>query len=305
MAEASLEASQGVGEPAAAPAAPLLVVSDLSVRFGGLAALDDVSMDAAPGEIVGVIGPNGAGKTTLFNVICGFVRPDSGSIAFDGRRLHNIRPHRLAALGIGRTLQGVGLWTSLTVVENVMTGLHRESRGDIGSALLGLPRSSRDEARLRRRAIAALESLGVAEYADRLPSSLPYPIQKKVALARALVSEPRLLLLDEPASGLSEADIELLAATVLTLRRHLAVVLVEHHMDLVMSVCDRLEVLDFGKVIASGTPAVVKSNPLVTAAYLGEDVAPGRDDRRPVVAGSGDAGIDQAKGRQSTGEGFS
>ena len=273
VAEASLEAAPGVfDEGAGTPAAPLLAVRDLSVRFGGLKALEDVSLDAAPGEIVGVIGPNGAGKTTLFNVICGFVRADSGSIVFDGHLLRKVRPHQLSSLGIGRTLQSVGLWPSLTVVENVMTGLHGESRGDIVSALLGLPRSSRDESKLRARAVAALDRIGVADFAERFPSSLPYPIQKKVALARALVSEPRLLLLDEPASGLSEADIDLLAETVVTLRRHLAVVLVEHHMDLVMSVCDRLEVLDFGRVIASGTPAAVRSNPLVTAAYLGEEV---------------------------------
>jgi branched-chain amino acid transport system ATP-binding protein len=300
VAEASLAASRG-GGPGGGPAVPILQVTSLSVGFGGLTALDNVSMGAAPGEIVGVIGPNGAGKTTLFNAICGFVRPGSGSIVFDGRRLDNLRPHRLASLGIGRTLQGVGLWPSLTVVENVMTGLHRESRGDIVSALLGLPRSSRDERRLRQRALAALERLGVAAFADRHPSSLPYPIQKKVALARALVSEPRLLLLDEPASGLSEADIEQLATTVLTLRRHLAVVLVEHHMDLVMSVCDRLEVLDFGKVIASGTPAEVKSNPLVTVAYLGEEVPHGgRREAAPGEDRGKDAGAGKARGRQRT-----
>ncbi len=299
MVEASVKGTLPGRHPGGATA-PLLAVTNLSVRFGGLAALDNVSMNAAPGEIVGVIGPNGAGKTTLFNVICGFVRAGSGSIVFDGHRLHNIRTHQLASLGIGRTLQGVGLWPSLTVVENVMTGLHRESKGDIVSALLGLPRSSRDERRLRQRAVAALEALEVADFADRYPSSLPYPIQKKVALARALVSEPRLLLLDEPASGLSEADIELLAATVLRLRRHLAVVLVEHHMDLVMSVCDRLEVLDFGKVIASGTPADVKTDPLVTAAYLGEDASEGGGRRAAGDVSGQDAGIDHPGGRQGT-----
>ncbi len=278
---------------------PLLVVRNLSVRFGGLAALEGVSLEAAAGEIVGVIGPNGAGKTTLFNVVCGFVRPASGSIIFDGRRLDKVQPHRLSSLGISRTIQSVGLWPSLTVVENVMTGLHRESRGDIVSALLGLPRSSRDEARLRARAVAALEKTGVAGFAERYPSSLPYPTQKKVALARALVSEPRLLLLDEPASGLSEADIELLAATVLDLRSELAVVLVEHHMDLVMAVCDRLEVLDFGKVIASGTPARVKSDPLVTAAYLGEDV-PKAGVGRPVAADRAGGGVRGSRRSSST-----
>jgi len=254
--------------------APLLSVRGVSVRFGGLAALDSVNLEAAPGEIVGVIGPNGAGKTTLFNVICGFVRPDTGTIVFDGQPLRRVRPQSLTSLRIARTLQGVGLWASLTVVENVMAALHRESRGDLASALLGLPRSSRDERRLRGVAMASLDRLGVADYAERYPGSLPYPVQKKVALARALVIEPRLLLLDEPASGLSESDIESLAALVRELRRHLAVLLVEHHMDFVMGVCDRLEVLEFGRVIASGSPAEVRRNPLVTSAYLREDVAP-------------------------------
>jgi len=251
---------------------PLLSVKGVSVRFGGLAALDDVNVDAAQGEIVGVIGPNGAGKTTFFNVICGFVRPDAGTISFDGKVLRRVRPQRLSGLGIARTLQGVGLWDSLTVVENVMAGLHQQSRGDIASALLGLPRSSRDERRLRERAVASLDRLGIADRAERYPGSLPYGEQKKVALARALVTEPRLLLLDEPASGLSEGDIDSLADLVRELRLDLALLLVEHHMDLVMSVCDRLEVLDFGRVIASGTPDEIRGNPLVTSAYLGEEV---------------------------------
>jgi branched-chain amino acid transport system ATP-binding protein len=252
---------------------PLLSVQGVSVRFGGLAALDDVNVDAAQGEIVGVIGPNGAGKTTFFNVICGFVRPDAGTISFDGKVLRHVRPQQLSGLGIARTLQGVGLWGSLTVVENVMAGLHRQSRGDIASALLGLPRSSRDERRLRERAIAALDRVGIAQRAERYPGSLPYGEQKKVALARALVTEPRLLMLDEPASGLSDADIDSLANLVRELQLDLAVLLVEHHMDLVMSVCDRLEVLDFGKVIASGTPDEIRGNALVTSAYLGDDVS--------------------------------
>jgi branched-chain amino acid transport system ATP-binding protein len=306
VAEASLEAAPAVREQDGLPPSdPLLSVRSLSVRFGGLAALDDVSLEAAPGEIVGVIGPNGAGKTTLFNVMCGFVRPDSGSIVFDGRRLGTVRPHQLSSLGIGRTLQSVGLWPSLTVAENVMTGLHRESRGDIVSALLGLPRSSRDEARLRQRAVAALDEVGAADFAGRYPSSLPYPIQKKVALARALVSEPRLLLLDEPASGLSEADIDLLADMVLRLRHHRAVVLVEHHMDLVMGVCDRLEVLDFGRVIASGSPSSVKSNPLVTAAYLGEEVPEdGAGGRAAPGGGGGDVVAENVPGQQTGGKGL-
>lgn len=248
----------------------ILTIDQVSVRFGGLAALDDVSLHASTGEVLGIIGPNGAGKTTLFNVVCGFVRPDAGLISLDGRELRRIRPDQLTRLGISRTLQGVGLWPSLTVVENVMASLHREAKGDLASALLGLPRSSRDERRLRERAIESLDRLGIAGHAARYPGSLPYPVQKKVSIARALVTKPRLLLLDEPASGLSDADIEALGALVRELGRELAVLLVEHHMDLVMAVCDRIVVLDFGKVIASGSPAEIQRNPLVTSAYLGE-----------------------------------
>ncbi|HLI54580.1 MAG TPA: ATP-binding cassette domain-containing protein, partial [Acidimicrobiales bacterium] len=177
-------------------------LNEVTVAFGGLTALEDVSVAVDSGEVVGVIGPNGAGKTTLFNVACGFVRPRSGHILWEGKPLSNHKPHQLASLGISRTLQGVGLWPRLTVLENVIAGLHVAAKADFGSALLGLPRSSRDERRLSQRARDALEKLGVAEWAGRLPGELPYGVQKRVSLARALAGEPRLLLLDEPASGL-------------------------------------------------------------------------------------------------------
>jgi branched-chain amino acid transport system ATP-binding protein len=248
-------------------------LSEVTVAFGGLIALEHVSVSVDPGEVVGVIGPNGAGKTTLFNVACGFVRPRSGRIFWEGKPLRNHKPHQLAALGIARTLQGVGLWPGITVLENVIAGLHVAAKADFGSALLGLPRSSRDERRLAQRALDALEKLGVADWARRLPGELPYGVQKRVSLARALASDPRLLLLDEPASGLSTGEIQELGATVRGLRDRMGVLLVEHHMDLVMAVCDRIVVLDFGRVIASGTPAEVRANPEVTRAYLGEDVS--------------------------------
>jgi branched-chain amino acid transport system ATP-binding protein len=249
-----------------------LDVSGVSVRFGGLAALDDVGLSVPRGEIVGLIGPNGAGKTTLFNVICGFVQADAGSISIGGRPPRQVRPHQLTRFGVARTLQGVGLWPHLTLTGNVMTALHRESKGDLVSAMLGLPRSSRDERRLRQRAIDALDRLHIAEYAERLPTTLPYPVQKLASLARALVTEPDLLLLDEPASGLSEADIDSLGDLVRGLRNEMAVLLVEHHMDFVMGLCGRIVVLDFGKMIATGTPDEVRADPAVTKAYLGEEV---------------------------------
>jgi branched-chain amino acid transport system ATP-binding protein len=243
------------------------------VAFGGLIALDDVSLSVGPGEIVGVIGPNGAGKTTLFNVICGFVRPDSGTITYRGNKFHGHQPHDLAKAGITRTLQGVGLWRGMTVVENVMAGAQATARADFASALFGLWRSSREESRIRRRALDLLEELRIAEYADRLPLTLPYAIQKRTSLARALISDPTLLLLDEPASGLSEGELDELGKLIVSLRTKMGVLLVEHHMDLVMSICSRLVVLNFGRVIAAGTPAEVRVNPEVTTAYLGQDVS--------------------------------
>jgi len=242
------------------------------VAFGGLAALDDVSLTVEPQQIVGVIGPNGAGKTTLFNLICGFERPTSGTISYKGRSLHNHRPHDLASLGIARTLQAVGLWRGLTVAENVMAGAHARLRADLVSAILGMWRSSREEVALRRQVMALLEELRIAAHADALPGALPYAIQKRVALARALASEPSLLLLDEPASGLSTSEMGELRDLIRQLRNRMSVLLVEHNMDFVMPSCDRLVVLNFGRVIATGTPDEVRANPEVTTAYLGEEV---------------------------------
>ena len=254
-----------------------LVVEGLTVSFGGLRALDELGLRVGPGEVVGVIGPNGAGKTTLFNVVCGFVRPTTGTVKFNGDPQGRIHPHRLASLGVGRTLQGLGLFPGLTALENVMAGATIRSRAGFWSALGGLPRSSRDEDALAERARAALGDLGV-EARGQLPATLPYAVQKKVALARALVSEPRVLLLDEPASGLSNAEMTELGSLIRRLaeENRLAIALVEHHMDLVMAVCDRVVVLDFGQVIAEGTPEEVKADPAVTRAYLGEEASKAR-----------------------------
>lgn len=250
----------------------------ITVRFGGLTALDAVSLHVEPGEVLGVIGPNGAGKTTLFNVVCGFQRPDAGELTWRGDVLTGLQPHKLAGLGIARTLQGVGLFPYMTALENVIAGATVRSRSGFGSALLGLPRADRDARELRDRALAALDRAGAVRYAGRLPGSLPYPVQKRVALARALVAEPDLLLLDEPAGGIGADDMDELGATIRELSGRMAVMLVEHHMDLVMSVCDRITVLDFGRVIATGTPAEVRSDPAVLAAYLGEDAGGDVDD---------------------------
>ena len=246
-----------------------LEVRSVTVRFGGITALDDVSLTAAPRRVTGIIGPNGAGKTTLLNVLCGLVRPESGQIRFDGRELTRLRPHKLAALGIARTLQGVGLFDGLSVAENVMVGASSHARAGFWSGLFGLPRSDRDERQLRQLAVEALDRVGAADLADAMPGTLAYGLRKRVALARALVARPRLLLLDEPASGLSESELPELGGLISRLTDDASVVVIEHRMDLMMSVCHTITVLDFGKVIADGTPAEVQASPAVTAAYLG------------------------------------
>jgi branched-chain amino acid transport system ATP-binding protein len=272
--------ANSAGAPQAAigePGTGLLQVRGATVRFGGLTALDDVSCVAADRQVTGIIGPNGAGKTTLLNAVCGFVRPDSGGITFAGRELTRIRPHRLAGLGIARTMQGVGLFQGLSAVENVMVGASREARAGFWPALFGLPRSDRDERRLRQRAMEALDRVGVADLAGSMPDTLAYGLRKRVALARALAASPRLLLLDEPAGGLSENELPELGELIKELAADACVVVIEHRMDLVMSVCDTIFVLDFGKLIAAGAPAEIQADPAVTAAYLGAEGSGGHD----------------------------
>ena len=244
----------------------LLRVVDLSVSFNGLPALSNVSLELHPNEVVGIIGPNGAGKTTLFNSISGLVK-GSGSLHLSGVSQPWPKPHQLAELGIARTLQGVGLFPELTVVENVMVGATRFAKaGLIGAAF---NRITRDEKALRERAMIALEKVYAATLADEIVANLPYPVTKRIAIARALVSEPNILLLDEPAGGLGAADIEWMNNLIHNLSLQTSILLVEHHMDVVMNVCDRIYVLNFGQVIASGKPEEVRNNPAVVEAYLG------------------------------------
>ena len=249
--------------------ADLLSIKDLSVSFGGLKALSNVSLDLHPNEVVGLIGPNGAGKTTLFNALSGIVPVDSGNLEINGKSHKWPKPHHLINLGISRTLQGVGLFPELTVLENVMVGATKSAKSGLISSALGL--SGRDEKRLKEKAMTALERVYASGIADRRADSLPYPVTKRVAIARALVSEPKVLLLDEPAGGLGAQDIEWMNGLIHNLATQCSVVLVEHHMDVVMTVCDRLYVLNFGEVISSGNVDKVRNDPAVIAAYLGVD----------------------------------
>ena len=245
----------------------LIAIAGLTVKFGGLTALDDVYLQVAPNSVVGLIGPNGAGKTTLFNALCGLVTPDSGELYLDGKKQDFPKPFELVGLGIARTLQGVGLFGDLTVLENVMIGAQHSAQTGFISAALGLHR--KDESQLRDKARVALERVYAGGIAHRRADTLSYPDTKRVAIARALVSEPKILMLDEPAGGLGSQDIEWMNSLIKNLSVDMSVLLIEHHMDVVMSVCSKLYVLNFGEVIASGDAEKVRRDPAVMAAYLG------------------------------------
>jgi len=249
----------------------LLSIANLTVKFGGLTALDDVFLNLDSNQVVGLIGPNGAGKTTLFNAICGIVEPTSGKLTLNGKSHDWPATHELTSLGISRTLQGVGLFPDLTVTENVMIGAQKFASTGLISA--GFGRNKRDERELRERAHWALERVYAGSLADKRADALSYPDTKRVAIARALVSEPKILMLDEPAGGLGSQDIEWMNGLIRNLRSAMSILIVEHHMDVVMSVCDELYVLNFGEVIASGSAETVRRDPAVIAAYLGTGVA--------------------------------
>lgn len=244
-----------------------LRVEGVSISFGGLRALNDVYCEIGKNEVVGLIGPNGAGKTTLFNALCGLVKPDAGEFHLDGTHRDFPKPHELVDLGIARTLQGVGLFGDLTVLENVMIGAQHLAHSGLISAALA--RNIKDEKRIQERALIALERVYAAGLAYRRADTLSYPDTKRVAIARALVSEPRILMLDEPAGGLGVQDIEWMNLLIRNLSAQMSVLLVEHHMDVVMSVCSKLYVLNFGEVISSGDAETVRRDPAVIAAYLG------------------------------------
>ena len=247
-----------------------LIGKDIQLSFGGIKVLQGLSLELRPGEITGLIGPNGAGKTSLFNCLTGAYRPQGGSISYGGEELRGLPPAARATRGIVRSFQTVALCPDLTVVENVMMGLARNYRAGWLDAFLPLPRGRRERAEMRREAMAALEGFDLAHVADEFPAQLPPGNQRLVEIARAIVGKPKVLLLDEPAAGLNNSETRDLARALERLMTpDLVMVVVEHDMDLVMSLCDRIHVLNFGSLVAVGTPDEVRRDPEVIRIYLG------------------------------------
>ena len=252
---------------------PILQTEALAKSFLGLKALQDFSITVNAKEILGLIGPNGAGKTTCFNVLTGFLIPTAGRIYFQGQDITGRRPAQIARLGLARTFQNIRVFNSLSVLDNIMAAAQLRTHFSVGELFLSAPSFLRKEAEVQQRADELLNLLGLSDYADRAAASLPYAHQRRLEIARALATEPQLLLLDEPAAGMNPAESDNLHQLILDLRNrfHLTILLVEHDMRLVMNLCERIIVLNYGKIIAAGKPEAVRVDPQVIAAYLGAD----------------------------------
>ncbi|MCU1588540.1 MAG: amino acid/amide transporter ATP-binding protein 1, family [Frankiales bacterium] len=249
----------------------VLEIRDLSIRFGGLQALQDFSIDVGEWEIVGLIGPNGAGKTTAFNCITGFYKPDTGSVLYRGQDITRMPPHKKAAIGFGRTFQNIGMVKTMTALENLKTAQHAKTSYDNAVGILGSPASRAEERELADKADAILDLLGLADVRDKRVGGLSYGTLKLLELGCALATDPAVLLLDEPSSGMGPEESEQLGERLLALRKEFALtmLLIEHHVPLVLNVCDYVYVLNFGRLLAEGAPTVIQTHPEVVAAYLG------------------------------------